>query len=92
MSDSKIQRNEMVSKESFDLVVGAQRRAAYDAGYGQALADVMAAAVFIAEDALRNTPDGEASRAVLYRFIASLETQTRKLASGEDEVSDGAGI
>jgi hypothetical protein len=92
MSDSKIQRSEVVSKESFDLIVNAHRRLAHDAGYGQALADVMAAAVFIAEDALSNTPGGEASRAVLYRFIASLETQTRKLASGEDEVSDGAGI
>ena len=92
MSDSKIQRNEMVSKESFDLVVGANRRQAYEAGYGKALADMMAGAVFIAEETLRSTPDGEVSRAVLYRFIASLETRTRQLASGDNEVSDGAGI
>jgi hypothetical protein len=92
MSDPAIQRSELVLKDAFDLALAAHRRQSHQAGYTRAIADVMAAAVFIAEDTLRNAPDPTDARAVLYRFIAKLETQTQTLASGEGVVSDGAGI
>lgn len=92
MSDPAIERSELVLKEAFDLALAAHRRQAHQAGYTRAIADVMAAAVFIAEQTLRSAPDAADSRAILYHFIAKLETQTQTLASGEGVVSDGAGI
>ena len=74
------------------IVLAAHRRQAYDAGYGRAIADVLAASVFVAEHALRAAATPADARAVLYHFVADLERETRRLASGEGVVSDGAGI
>ncbi|HEX8323412.1 MAG TPA: hypothetical protein VF595_05810 [Tepidisphaeraceae bacterium] len=74
------------------VVLAAHRRQGYDAGYARAIADVLAASVFVAEHALRSAPNPSDARAVLYRFVADLDRETKRLASGEGVVSDGAGI
>ena len=72
--------------------LAAHRRAAYEAGYAGAMADVLASAVYVAEQVLRRERQPADARATLYRFVATLEAETRRLSRHGDLVSDGLGI
>ena len=75
----------------FRLALSAHRKAGHDAGYARAVADMLASSVFVAEGVLREAASPEA-RALLYRFVAALESETRRRSTTTDEVSDGLGI
>ena len=74
------------------LALTARHKAGYEAGYARAIADILAAGVFVAEGVLRDSAAPADARAVLYRFVATLEAEARCLAAGNGEMSDGLGI
>ena len=80
------------NNDLFRLALTAHRKAGHDAGYARALADVLAASVFVAEGVLRDANAPAESRALLYRFVAALDAETRRRSANTDEVSDGLGI
>ena len=80
-----------LTADAFAIVLKAHRREGYDAGYRRAIADVLAASVFVAEKALLTAADRDDARQVIYRFIELLESETLRNAR-RDEYVDGAGI
>lgn len=80
------------NNDLFRLALSAHRRAGHDAGYARAVADMLAASVFVAEGVLRDADSQAEARALLYRFVAALEVETRRRSVANDEVSDGLGI
>lgn len=81
-----------ISPDAIAVVLAAHRRHGYEAGYGRAIADVLAAAVFMAEKALATARDPADGRQVVYRFIELLQKDTLAHAQTDQTVSDGLGI
>jgi len=75
-----------------ELVLATNRRHSHEAGYRRAIADVLAAAVFVAEKSLRTAPSPGDGRQVIYRFLELLERETVALSDTQNLMSDGAGI
>ena len=75
-----------------ELVLATARRHAHEAGYRRAIADVLAAAVFVAEKSLRTAPNPADGRQVIYRFLELLESETVALNDPPNLMGDGAGI
>lgn len=81
-----------LTADAFAVVLRAHRREGYDAGYRRAIADVLAASVFVAEKALQTAADPADGRQVIYRFIELLERETLRNARSDGDVTDGEGI
>lgn len=81
-----------LTTDAFAVVLAAHRREGYDAGYRRAIADVLAASVFVAEKALLTAADPNDARQAMYRFIELLERETLRNARSDRDFTDGAGI
>lgn len=73
------------------IVLDAHRREGYAAGYRRAIADLLAAGVFLAERALAESDASDGARRAVYRFVESIEA-TAIRQQQHVEVSDGLGI
>ncbi len=82
----------LLDRGAFGVVLKTHRREGYDAGYRRAIADVLAASVFVAEKALRDThATSDDARRAMYAFIELLEKETLRFKSDESFI-EGGGI
>lgn len=77
---------------ALNVVLDAHRREGFDAGYRRAITDVLAATVFVAEKAIRQSnADSPETRRAIYAFIEMLERETIRLRKDES-FEQGGGI